>query len=320
MPSFRATHLSRRIFSSLFAFSFTVSFSLSAAAQASPAPDAKPLSNYDKAIFQKTIPANQLAFLAHFAGAASGDLVREKQYRKLMKEVIPDCMFHYGWDIMLADAVEKVIGGSTIPVQVRDNRYVIVSGRNGPYLAGRGFMWIDLQDGIALGGFYFHPTNGEPTPTVTVFSRQLKVPAIKLSQLPPAFADDLKQWSNDSAVPPVTTRYFIGDNKLRLLLEHDEDSCASIRGNAASTDQCEQMNADAADIDLNAAYYLDQINYATNGTAWMINTPDQVNWLQMRDDTCRLAPSRLGCMIRMTRARTRIVIERHPVPLPPRHK
>jgi uncharacterized protein YecT (DUF1311 family) len=323
MPSFRAPRCSRALLSLLcFAFILSIAIALSrnAEAQAVPTPEAKPISNYDKAIFQKPIPASELAFLAHFGGAASGDLVRDKQYRKLMKEVIPDCMFHYGWDIMLSDALEKVIAGSTIPVQIRDNRYVLVSGRSGPYLAGRGFMWIDTQDGIALGGFYFHPTNGEPTPTVTVFSRQIKVPAIKLSQLQPAFTDDLKQWSNDSAVAPVTTRYFIGDNKLRILLEHDEDFCASIRGTSASTDQCEQMNADAADIDLNAAYYLDQINYATNGTAWMINTPDQTNWLRMRDNTCGLAPNRLGCMIRMTRERTRVIMERHPVPPPPKHK
>lgn len=44
----------------------------------------------------------------------------------------------------------------------------------GPCLRGRGFLWFDLDEGIVLGGFYFTPTNGEPTPTLTVFSRQLK--------------------------------------------------------------------------------------------------------------------------------------------------
>jgi len=328
MPSFRAVrrlvHALSTLFFAALGFFVTALLSANAAAQVAAAPEAKPLAgydkSYDKSTFQKPIPSGQLAFLNHFSGATAGDIIRDKQYRKLMHEAIPDVTFHYGWDIMLKDALEKVLDGSTIPVQIRDNRYVLVSGRSGPYLGGRGFMWIDTQDGITLGGFYFHPTNGEPTPTVTVFSRQLKAPAIKLSQLPPAFADDLRQWSTDSGVPAVTTRYFIGDNKLRLLLEHDEDFCASIRGTAASTDQCEQMNADAADIDVNAAYYLDQINYATNGTAWMINTPDQTNWLQMRDDTCRTRPDRLGCTIRMTRERVRMVIERHPAPQPPKRK
>ena len=301
-------------------------FPLKILAQTPPAPETKPLSNYDKAIFQKPVPSSQLAFLNPFAGAASGDLIRDKQYRKLMKDVIPDCMFHYGWDIMLKDALEKVLASSTIPVQIHDGRYVTVSGRSGPYLAGRGFLWIDLQEGIAVGGFFFHPTNGEPTPTVTIFSRQIKEPSLKMSQLPPAFAGDLRQWSADSGVPPLTTRYFIGGPPRKLLLEHDEDYCASLRGTAASTAQCEQMNADAADIDLDAAYYLDQINYATNGTAWMITTPEQTSWIQFRDETCRALPDRLGCRIRLTRERTRKVIEHHPVPghpapsQPPVHK
>jgi uncharacterized protein YecT (DUF1311 family) len=279
-----------------------------------------PAAQYDKAIFQKPIPSDQLAFLNHFAGAASGDVVRDKQYRKLMHSVIPDCIFHYGWDIMLPDALEKVLTGSTLPVQIRDGRYLLVSGRSGPYLAGRGFMWIDLQDGIALGGFYFHPTNGEPTPTVTIFSKQLRQESLRMSQLSPAFAEDLSQWSAESGVPPVTTRYFITGSNIKILLEHDEDYCAPGHGaTSPPADDCEQMNADAADIDMNAAYYLYQTNHATNATAWMIVGEDQVAWIRVRDDTCRISPDRLRCRIRMTRERTHVIINRHLVP-PPRHK
>jgi hypothetical protein len=125
--------------------------------------------NYDKAIFQKPIPADQLAFLNQFDGAPAKDLVRDKQFRKLTHSVIPNCIFHYGRDMPLTDALDMVLNGSTLPVQIREGRYLMVSGRSGPYLAGRGFIWIDLRDGIALGGFYFHPTNGEPTPTSTSF-------------------------------------------------------------------------------------------------------------------------------------------------------
>jgi hypothetical protein len=272
-----------------------------------------PASNYDKGIFQKPIPSNQLAFLNHFAGAASNDVVRDKQYRKLAHNVIPDCMFHYGWDMPLADALEKVLTGSPLPVQVRDGRYVMVSGRSGPYLSGRGFMWIDTQDGIALGGFYFHPTNGEPSPTVTIFSKQVKEKFFRMSQLPAAFAQDLSQWSADSRVPPVTPRYFITGSNEKILLEHDEDYCALVDNTAAPPkDGCEQMNADAADIDLDAAYYLEQTNHATNATAWMIVGQDQVAWIQVRYDTCRVGPDPLQCHIRLTRERTHVIINRRP--------
>ena len=288
------------------------------AQEATPAAEA-PGSNYDKSIFQKPIPGDQLTFLSQFSGAESGDLVRNKQYRKLMHNMIPDCIFHYGWDMSLPDALEKVLTGSPLPVQIREGRYLMVSGRSGPYLAGRGFMWIDLQDGIGLGGFYFHPTNGEPTPTVTIFSKQLKEKLLEMSQLPPAFAADLREWSREAGIPPVTTRYFISGQKEKILLEHDEDYCALAGGTAGPVeDGCEQMNASAADIDLNAAYYLEQTHHATNGTAWMIVGQDQIAWIAMRDNTCRLGPDPVLCHIRMTRERTHGIIRPHPAPHPPR--
>lgn len=226
-----------------------------------------------------------------------------------MRGVIPDWMFHYGWDMSITAALDKVLKGSSLPVHVRNGRYFVVSGSNGPYLKGRGFIWIDMQDGIALGGFYFHPTNGEPAPTVTVFSSQVKEESLRMSQLPPAFALDLSRWSAESGVPSVTTRYFIGGVNRKILLEHDEDYCAPADGTAAPAD-CEQINADAADVDLNAAYYLEQVDYATNATAWMIVGPEQTAWIQVRDNTCGIGPGQLTCRIRITRERTHVIINR----------
>jgi hypothetical protein len=290
-------------------------------APATPAPGAQapasnaPGSNYDKAIFLKPIPSDQLAFLKQFDGAPAKELIGNKQFRKLMHSVIPDCTFHYGRDIPLTDSLDMVFKGSTLPVRIRDGRYLIVSGRSGPYLAGRGFIWIDLEDGIALGGFYFHPTNGEPTPTVNIFSKQVKEETLKMSQLPLAFAEDFSQWTVQLRIPPVTTRYFITGEKRKILLEHDEDYCAPAAGVAPP--DCQQMNAAAADIDLDAADYLEQTNHVTNATAWMITGADQVAWLQVRNNTCQAGPDPLGCRIRLTRERTHLVILRRPVP--PRH-
>lgn len=268
---------------------------------------------YDKNLFRNPIPAEQLAFLNHFAGSPSGQIIRDKQYKKLMHTVIPDWMFHYGWDIRLPDALNKVVEGSKLPVEIREGRYVVVSGRNGPYLKGRGMMWIDVQEGIALGAFYFHPTNGEPTPTITVFSNQVQQDSLLMSQLPPAFAQELRQWSAESGIPPVTTRYFIGGVNKKVLLEHDEDYCAPEQIIA-----CEEMNADAADTDLNAAYYLEQTNYATNATAWMIVGPDQVAWIQTRNNECGTGPDWLPCRIRLNREQIGVIVRRHTVAQNPR--
>jgi uncharacterized protein YecT (DUF1311 family) len=76
------------------------------------------------------------------------------------------------------------------------------------------------------------------------------------------------------------------------------------------------MNADAADIDMNAAYYLEQTHHATNATAWMIVGDEQVAWIRIRDDACRVGPDPLGCHIRMTREHTHAIVNRQPMPHP----
>lgn len=285
-----------------------------ASAAADPLPPPPP---YDKGIFQNLIPAPALAFLAQFNGAPAAELWRDRQFHHVVGSNIPNCEFHYGRDMPLSDALDMVLSHSQVPVEVRDNRFVLIAGQRGPYLAGRGFVWIDMQDGIVLGGFYFHPTNGEPTPTLAAFSRQLRTKAktIAISQLPPDFSVDLARWSRESGLPPLTTRYLLTGNNQRILLEHTEDYCSpAVDPSLPPPAECEQENADAADLDMNAAYYLEQVHYATNATAWMIEGQDQVDWLIVRDRTCRLGSDPLACRIRMTRARTRVILTRQPMP------
>lgn len=277
------------------------------------------------AIFQNPIPRDELQFLSQFDGAPSNDLIHNKQLRKVLRAVLPECVFHYGWDMPVADAIDKVIKGSPLPVRIRDGRYVMVAGRMGPWLGGRGFVWIDMQDGIALGGLYFHPTNGEPTPALNVFSKQVKEDTLAMSQLPAAFAEDLWRWSAQSRVPPVMTRYFITGDKRKILLEHDEDYCMPPAGAIPPgappppPNVCQQMNADAADIDLIAAYYLEQTNHATNATAWMIDA-DATAWIQVRNHTCAGGPNPPGCRIVMTRERTHLILRRRIALRPPVHR
>ena len=283
-------------------------------------PSALPAAAYDKSIFVKPLPTAQLASLTQFANATSGELYADRQFRKLMKGFVPDCMFHYGRDMPLDDALDRVLSSSRDPVLLRDNRYLLLSGERGPYLGGRGFLWIDLEDGIGLGGFYFQPTNGEPSPTLAVFSRQVKEPDLALSQLPPAFVEEMTRWNNEVSIQPITTRYFLNGSNKRILLEHDEDFCSLGDGTVAPPgSDCEQMNADAADVDETAAYYLEQIHYATNGTAWTIG-PDQVAWIGVRNRTCSGVVDPLGCRIRVTREHTGFILHRGPVgrPMPPR--
>jgi uncharacterized protein YecT (DUF1311 family) len=197
-------------------------------------------------------------------------------------------------------------------VKIRDGRYVIIAGRCSLYpgLRGEGFVWVDMQEGLVLGAFAFRPTNGEPSPAMTVWSKQIKTDTISLGQLPPAFAADMADWQMNWDMPMVTTRYFIGDANMKIVLLHDEDFCAPANGQygPAGTD-CEQLDADAADADMTAAYYMDETGYKTNATAWMLG-PDQVAFLSVRDRTCGGVLDPLGCRMRMTRERTHVILSR----------
>src|SRR5262249_55009069 len=100
-------------------------------------------------------------------------------------------------------------------------------------------------------------------------------------------------------------RYFITGSNKKILLEHDEDYCQA----GSEGPQCQQMDADAADIDMDAANYLEQTHHVTNATAWMITGPEQKVWLQPRVRTCG---DLLPCRIRLTRERVRVIIRRPP--------
>jgi uncharacterized protein YecT (DUF1311 family) len=266
--------------------------------QAAPGPPPQP-----EAVLADPLPGGQLAFLSTYAGRPARDLLKDKAYERLMKTVTPKTTYHYGRDMSLSFAADDVMDGSKLPVMLRDSRYLMVSGEQGPYLHGRGFVWFDLQQGIALGGFYFTPTNGEPAPTLTIYSKQLAGNALAMSELPAAFAEDLYQWEQNAKVPPVTPRYFIPESGKKYVLLHDEDYCWHPENTPAPDPMlCEKANAAAADADMNAAYFMQETHNQANATAWMLG-PDQAAWLELRDTTCA-GPSGLGCRIRMTRERT----------------
>jgi hypothetical protein len=271
--------------------------------QAAP-PAAPPL---EPVAFENPFPPDKLAFIKDYAGRSAKEIRKDKRFRELMNKAIPRTEFHYGHDLPLYDAIDTVLEGPPLPIDVRDGRYAMVASHGGPYLNGKGFLWFDLDTGIMLGGFFFHPINGEPTPTLAIFSRQLKAQSLAMSQLPPAFAQDLAQWVAVAGMKPLFVRYFIPENGKKYVLLHDEDYCAYPPG-APPPDPavCQQMNADAADIDLNAADFMAQTHNAANATAWMLS-PAQVSWIAMRNQSCGAG---LACRIRLTRERTRVVMGR----------
>lgn len=267
-----------------------------------------PRQEYDPAVFAKPMPAAQLAFLSACDGAAPKPLEHDKKFRKLVGAVSPNGLFHLGVDMPIENALELVLEGATAPVRLRDGRYLMVSTDAG---VRRGFLWVDVQEGIGIGGIYFHPSNGEPTPTLTLFSRQAaEAQNLDPAQLPAAFRSDLEQWERAARVPPVLARYFITSASRKILLLHSEEFCTD--PDAGTPAGCAQLDAAAADMDLETADYLDQTRHATNATARMVPGAAMQAWIQDRDHSCLAAPNLLDCRIRMTRERVRVVVHAPP--------
>jgi uncharacterized protein YecT (DUF1311 family) len=272
---------------------------------------------YDPAIFQRAIPPPELTGLLSAEGAPSGQIYRDKNWHKLLRSAMPGVNFHYGRDVSLPDTIDLALDGSSNPVLVRDNRYVILSGHHttDSWLRkdGRAMLWIDTHDGLIVGAFFFHPSNGEPSPTVTLFTKMIKQDGIGLSQLPPAFLTDYARWQQANGISPVLINYFIGDQNKKFFAEHDADFCLYNDSTAPPSNDCDQMNADAADNDMIAASYLEQVHYATNATAWMINDPDQTSWIAYRDRTCAHGPNPISCRVVMTHERIHKIQHRPPI-------
>jgi len=276
-----------------------------------PLPTAAP---YDPAIFQKAIPPAELASLLGDDGLPAGQVYKDHALHKLLHSAAPSVMFHYGRDVSLPETLDMMLNGSATPTVVREGRYVSLAGTGAstPWMRhdGRLLLWTDAHDGVMLGAFFFHPTNGEPSPTVTIFTKMIKQDGIGVSELPPAFFVDLERWERANGIPTVSILYFIGDANRKLMLEHDNDFCLYNDSASGPPMDCDQMNADAADDDMTAASYLEQVHYATNATAWMINDPEQVQWVSYRNNTCNRGPNPLNCRVVMTRERIRKIAPR----------
>jgi hypothetical protein len=176
-------------------------------------------------VFENRIPSGQLAFLNDYAGRMERDLRKDKRFHNVLKLVTPRTGYFYGHYMAISETIDDVLDADPLPVNIRDGRYAMVGTSGGGFHGGRGFVWFDMQEGIGLGGIHFHPTNGEPTPTLAIYSRQSEDKSLSMSQLPLEFAQDLSQWEMAAEIPAVTIRYFIPENGKKYALLHGEDYC-----------------------------------------------------------------------------------------------
>ena len=278
-----------------------------AAQQPGAAPQQPPPLPPPPAVFQRPIPSGEMAFLKDYDGKMPKEILKDKRFRQLEKLITPSTSYFYHRDMSLSEARDLVLYNEPMPISVRDGRFVMVSTAGGrdAHMYGRGFLWFDMQAGIGLGGIYFRPSNGEPTPTLAIFSRQLTDRTLSMGQLPPDFFEDYAQWAMLARVVAISPRYFIPANGKKYALLHDEDYCAHPPGTPApDANDCEEKNAEAADADLEAAYFMKETGHAADATAWMLG-PGQMAWIGLRNTTCGAG---LACRIEWTRRRTRELV------------
>jgi hypothetical protein len=271
-----------------------------AASAAQPAPTPLPP---QPAVFHDLIPTDQLGFLADYDGKMPKDIERDKRFRHIEGLITPNTTYFYHYDRELSETRDLMLDEDPMPISVRDGRYVMVASAGGPdqHMHGRGFIWIDMQTGMGLGGVYFKPSNGEPTPTLTIFSKQLTDTYLGMSQLPPEFLVDLNQWALIARVHSTSPRYFIPANKKKYALIHDGDFCAHAEGTVAPPeDECEEMNAEAADADLEAAWFMKATGHLSDATAYLLE-PEFTAWIAVRQRACGAG---LACRVVYTRRKT----------------
>jgi hypothetical protein len=265
------------------------------------------------AVFEERIPIEQLQFLKGYTGEAAKKLTKDKQFNALLKQVEPKSEFHYGRDMSLAEAVDTMMHSGHVRVALVKDRYVMVASSVGSYLGGRAFLWVDTEQGIGLGGVFFRPVNGEPAPTLAIFTKQLRVSELKMSQLPLEFVGAVRAWSAELKLPEITPRYFIPESGRKYLLEHDEELCAGdIRKPVVGESECLQRKVDAAEVDVEAAAFITRLHNAANATAWELNGQDaeQKEWMEKRKKSCGTSAGSLDCWMRMTHERTEELIAR----------
>lgn len=233
--------------------------------------------------FGRPIESGELTFLKEYAGRMADDADGKRKVKTLVGQIAPYTPYHFGIDIPLPQVLAVMVLTVPEPIEIRDGRYAMISGRLSPNQhsrnhRGRGFLWVDMREGFALGGIFFYPSNGEPTPTLTIFSRQLDRRSVKMSQLPRAFTEDLSHWAAMTGIPPITTRYFIGASGEKSVLTHDENYC--LRSGDVATPSpkgvCKEMNEQASLIDMMATQFMEHTHNASNATMKMIVSTGQV--------------------------------------------
>jgi hypothetical protein len=290
-----------------FVLTLTLIFAATPGEAANPAtPPQADLFPCGSAITQcQPLEVSLIAWLKAYADRTTFEVKSDSRFEKTIVAATPLTVFHLGADVPLPVAIISTLSGPAFPVQLRDGRYLTIFAQRTARGGGESFYWFDLQNGITFGGIYFRPTNGEPTPSLTIFSGQVGDRVNKETQLPPAFLRDLEAWRAARNVPAAVVRYFVNGAAWKSPLLHDSDACAAKN----ASDACQTLNERAAELDMQAGLYLLRSRYAEGTSTVTQLDAAQQQWLTSRQTSCANKSDAAGCMAQMTRARAQEIIK-----------
>jgi uncharacterized protein YecT (DUF1311 family) len=260
------------------------------------------------------MPAEHVAWLRSLTdGESSRDATLASRFAALVGAAVPDAVYHFHVDMPLAEAFTAIMRGPAQPIQVRDGRYTVLAACQSASCAGaRAFLWVDTGGALAIGAIQFNPSNGEPTPTQTIFASQVQDPITSMSQLPSAFVQDLARWTSAGRTTPPMARYFVNGKGVKTPVPHEEDACLATdaRSSQLPIGLCAPMNLANAEQDLAAALYLLNASFAEGTKSRADLKAEQGAWVKARDSSCGAAATleEIACRVTYTRERTKAVI------------
>lgn len=251
---------------------------------------------------------NLIDWLKDYANQTTFEVISDKKFGNMILAATPPAVFHFGADMMLSDAVTLILHGPAFPVQLRDGRYLMISAERSARGGGESFYWFDLQRGMTFGGVFFRPSNGEPTPSLTVFSGQVADRITSDTQLPRDFLRDLETWRTARNVPAVVVRYFVNGLAWKAPLLHESDACAAAGAGTASA-ECQAVDEQAAELDMQAALYLLRSRYAEGTPAATQLDAAQAQWQTSLETACAGKADAPACRAQMARQRAQDLVK-----------
>jgi hypothetical protein len=137
-----------------------------------------------------------LAWLSS-SGASFGSVLNDPRFNTLLSNTVPRINIYLGMSRSkaapppLIEAVHEVLGGLDQSLTVRDGRYVMLSSCRLHSCDEKGFVWIDTEQHVVIGGVVHFFFGAETSRSLLLWSGQQQP-----KDLPKPFLRDFEEWNS----------------------------------------------------------------------------------------------------------------------------